>query len=169
MTMTDWKKVIPSEFSNYSRVWVYQGNRAFTADEKLKVGKVIAQYVDSWMSHGRPVKGWGTVLFDQFIVLLADDTSDKLCGSAIDSSIRFMKELESKLGIELLNRMNLGFSDGQKLFTVPMQELETALEAGEIQQETLFFNNTVSSKKELLENWIQPIKESFLANRISLN
>src|SRR5699024_5885207 len=117
----------------------------------------------------RPVKGWGTVLFDQFIVLLADDTSDKLCGSAIDSSIRFMKELESKLGLELLNRMNLGFSDGQKLFTVPMQELETALEAGEIQQETLFFNNTVSSKKELLENWIQPIKESFLANRISLN
>jgi hypothetical protein len=35
-----------------------------------------------------------------------------------------------------------------------------------IDANTLYFNNTVLTKKELLEKWIVPVKDSWLAKRL---
>lgn len=168
MINSDWKKNVPEDFSGDSRVWVYQSNRPFTEAEGERIRHQLAVYVAGWMSHNRPVKGWGTVIFDQFIVLMADDTMDRLCGSAVDASIRFVKDLEAQYGLMLMNRMNMGFVKEGALLTFPLQDVERKVLDKTITGETLFFNNAITTKYQLLDDWILPFEKSFLWKRIKV-
>ncbi len=166
MINSDWKKSVPEDFSEASRVWVYQSNRPFTEEEEKGIRRQLAFYTKNWMSHNRPVKGWATVIFDQFILLMADDTMDRLCGSAVDGSIRFIQDLEAQYGLELMNRMNLGFVKENALLIFPLDEVENRVADRTITGETLFFNNAITTKHQLLNGWILPVNKSFLWNRI---
>jgi hypothetical protein len=44
--------------------------------------------------------------------------------------------------------------------------LNEAFENKRINEDSLYFNNTVLSKKQLAENWIIPVKESWLMKKI---
>ena len=37
--------LIPQDFNNNSRVWVYQSNRAFTVNEALEIEKLLQTFV----------------------------------------------------------------------------------------------------------------------------
>jgi len=50
-----------------------------------------------------------------------------------------------------------------------MSQLEYAVENNFINAETLYFNNTVLSKKEMVEKWIIPVKDSWLGKRINFS
>lgn len=165
MINPDWKTEVPEDFSDASRVWVYQSSRPFTAGEHESILQQLTDYTGNWISHNRPVKGWGTVFFNRFIVLMADDTMDRLCGSAVDSSLRFIKELETQYDLELLNRMNMGFVKEDVLLIVPFHEVEDRVSKEVISAETPFFNNAVTTKGQFLAEWIQPFEESFLGKK----
>jgi hypothetical protein len=68
-----YQHLIPEDFSNTSRVWVYQCNRVFSLSEALTIEKILEDFTADWKSHGTPVKGFGTLFFGQFIVLMADE------------------------------------------------------------------------------------------------
>lgn len=79
------------------RVWVYQGNRLFSAQEALQLESLLAEFVGTWQSHGIPVKGYGNLLFGQFIILMADETATGVSGCSTDSSVRLIKKLKNYL------------------------------------------------------------------------
>jgi hypothetical protein len=47
--------------------------------------------------------------------------------------------------------------------------LQYGIDNGFISATTLFFNNVVQSKEELENNWIIPVKESWLAKKFSFS
>jgi len=61
---------------------------------------------------------------------------------------------------------NLAFVVKDKVQIIPRQQFSYALENNFITPDTLFFNNVVSTKKELEENWLIPIKNSWLKAKI---
>ena len=67
----------------------------------------------------------------------------------------------------MFDRQNLAFVVKDKIQLLPMNQLEYAVENNFINAETLYFNNTVLSKKEMIEKWIIPVKDSWLAKRIN--
>jgi hypothetical protein len=50
---------------------------------------------------------------------------------------------------------------------LPFSQVQYAIDKGYIDQDTLLFNNVVNDKKELLEKWLVPLSQSWLANRVS--
>ena len=50
---------------------------------------------------------------------------------------------------------------------LPLVQFKHAFENNLITSETLYFNNLVLTKKELLQKWIIPLKESWLAAKIA--
>lgn len=167
MELKNWQSCLPEGFSPETRVWIYQINRPFTGEEEGAIREQLQGFYTGWLSHDRPVKGWATVLFDQFILIMADDTMDRLCGSAVDNSIRLIKDLEHQYHISLLDRMLLAFWINNKIETIPINQVNQAVENGRITGETLFFNNAVSTKAELENNWIIPLNSSYLWKRIT--
>jgi len=49
---------------------------------------------------------------------------------------------------------------------IPRQQFSYAIENNFITPQTLFFNNVVANKKELENNWIIPVSESWLKTKI---
>jgi len=67
----------------------------------------------------------------------------------------------------MFDRQKLAFVVKDKIEVIPLNQLEYAVENNFINADTLYFNNTVLSKKEMFEKWIIPVKDSWLAKRVS--
>ncbi|HSF45566.1 MAG TPA: hypothetical protein VLA58_06125, partial [Chitinophagaceae bacterium] len=104
--------------------------------------------------------------FGQFIILMADESATGVSGCSTDSSVRLIKDIERIYNVTLFDRQLLAFVVKEKLQLLPLNQLNYAVQNGFISSETLYFNNTVLTKQELLEKWIVPVKESWLANKV---
>jgi hypothetical protein len=157
---------LPPDFTDSSRVWIYQSNRLFMISEALEMEDILQQFVSGWKSHGAPVKGYANLFFGQFIVLIADETAATVGGCSTDSSVHVIKQIGEKFKVDLFERQNLAFVVKEKIQLLPLSQLDYAIENNFITGDTLYFNNTVLTKKELEDKWIIPLKDSWLAKRI---
>jgi hypothetical protein len=164
----EYKYLLPGSFSGESRVWVYQGSRTLTLSEALEAEELINNFCEEWRSHGAEVQAYGNIFFGQFVVLMADETRAGVSGCSTDSSVRFVKELEKKFNIDFFNRTNLAFMIKDKIQLLPLSQLSYAYENNFITADTPYFNNTVLNKEQLENNWIIPVKNSWLAQRLKL-
>ena len=168
MQQLEYIHLLPPAFHDQSRVWIYQSNRLFTIGEALQIEDMLKQFTASWASHGAAVMGHADLLFGQFIVLMADETATGVSGCSTDSSVRLMKEIEKTFGVSLFDRQLLAFIVKGKVQLLPLSQLQYALQNNFINTDTLYFNNLVQSKSELMHQWIIPVKDSWLAARIRL-
>ncbi len=159
---------LPEHFSPESRIWMYQSSRELSSIETIHIKAKLEDYTSEWKAHGKAVKGFATVIFKRFILIMADESQHQVSGCSIDGSVRLLKALETELDIRLFDRHVLCFSDdkGENIHHLEMTEIETALQTKRISSETLYFNNTVQSKQEFEAKWIIPIKESWLSRFI---
>lgn len=158
---------LPEDFSANSRVWIYQSDRIFFMQEALDMEPMLQDFVAQWKSHGTPVKGFANLFFGRFIVLMADENATGVSGCSTDSSVRLVKEIEKKYNVNLFDRQMLTFYIKEKVELLPLLQLKYAIENKFITEDTLYFDNTVLTKEALENNWITPVKNTWLANKIS--
>jgi hypothetical protein len=163
----EYKHLIPEDFNASSRVWIYQSSRLFMISEALEIEEMLNNFVESWNSHGAKVKGYANLLFGQFIILMADETATGVSGCSTDSSVRLIKQVEETCKVDMFNRQNLAFVVKEKIQTIPLAQLNYAMENGFITPDTIYFNNLVLDKASLLAKWMVPVKESWLATRLT--
>ena len=164
----DYKHLLPADFAPDSRVWIYQSSRMFSLGEAIQIEDLLNHFVANWKSHGTPVKGFGTMFFGQFIVLMADEQATGVSGCSTDSSVRLIKEIEQLYKVSMFDRQNLAFVRKEKIELLPLNQLQYAVDNGFLQADTIYINNLVQTKEELEQNWLIPVKESWLAKRIKL-
>jgi hypothetical protein len=168
MESTALKDLLPQDFAPEARVWVYQSSRAFIEKEANEINEQLYQFYTQWQSHGEPVKGWAKLLFRQFIVVIADESEVMVGGCSTDSSVRVVKSIERQYDVNFFDRMMLTFLVKGKAEMLPFGQVQYAIDKGYITGDTPLFNNIVTNKKELLENWIVPLSKSWLAGRVQL-
>ncbi len=160
---------IPTDFSENSRVWVYQSSRAFIEKEANEINEQLFHFYSQWQAHGAPVKGWAKLLYRQFVVVLADETDTHVSGCSTDSSVRVIKSLERQYDVNFFDRMMITFLRKDKAEMLPFNQVQYAIDKNFIDKDTLLFNNVVETKKDLLEKWLVPLKDSWLASRVTVN
>ncbi len=161
-----YKHLLPADFSDDSKVWIYQSSRLFTISEALQTKEILNELANNWKAHGTPVKGYANLFFGQFIILMADESAAGVSGCSIDSVVRIIQQIEKQFDVELFNWQNLAFIVKDTVQVIPRQQFNYALETNFITPQTLFFNNVVSTKKELENNWIIPVNESWLKTKL---
>lgn len=162
-----YEQLLPAGFAGDSRVWIYQSSRLFSLGEALQIEEILEAFASNWKSHGTPVKGYANLFFGQFVVLMADESATGVSGCSTDSSVRLIKEIEEVFKVSMFDRQSLAFVVRDKVEMLPMQQLKYAFEKGFITKDTLYFNNLVLTKDELVTKWIVPISESWLAKRVN--
>lgn len=164
----DFKEIIPADFHDSSRVWIYQSSRLFTISEAFEIEAILKKFASEWQSHGVPVKGYANLFYGQFIILMADETATGVSGCSTDSSVRVIKQIEQQFGVNMFDRQMLAFYIKDKIQLLPLSQLNYAFENGFITADTIYFNNLVATKAALLNNWQVPVKDSWLASRVKL-
>lgn len=163
----NYQQHLPEDFHSSSRVWIYQSSRIFLISEALEIETMLQEFTDSWNSHGTPVKGYANLFFGRFLILMADETATGVSGCSTDSSVHLVKEIEQRFKVDMFNRQSLAFIVKDKLEVIPLSQLRYAFDNGFITTESLYFNNTVLSKEQLLNNWIIPVKDSWLIKQLA--
>ena len=84
-----------------------------------------------------------------------------MCGTAQDNSIKLMKQLGEELEVDFLNRMIQSYRKNGKVEIVEMNDFSTLLANNEIDENTIVYNNMVTTKIDFDNNWEVPLKNSW--------
>ncbi|PQJ81196.1 ABC transporter ATPase [Polaribacter glomeratus] len=146
---------------NNSRVWIYQAEREFNQKEIEIISAKAEEFINSWTRHGDNLKGSFTIKYNQFLVLAVDESFNTVSGCSIDSSVRFVQQLEKELQLDLMNKMNITFKDNETINLVKLSDFQQFAKDKKISLETIVFNNMVNTKEDFENNWEVPAKQSW--------
>ena len=144
-----------------SRVWIYQSSREFDEGEINEIGVKLKAFIEEWTRHGDDLKGSYEIKYNQFIVLAVDESFNQVSGCSIDASTHIFKAFEKEYQVELLNKMNTAFKDGDHINIVSLSEYQKYVKEDKIHSGTPVFNNLVQTKKELELSWEVPAERSW--------
>lgn len=161
----EYKHLLNPLFPAQSKVWVYQCSRQFSIDEALQLEDILHTFSAAWKSHGAPVKSEAYLFFGRFIIIMANEDFNAVGGCSTDSLMHFIQKIEQDFNVQLLDRTILAFVVQDKIEVLPMAQLKFAIEKGYITPDTLFFNNAVTSRQQLEDNWLIPVKNSWIQAR----
>ena len=137
-----------SEIANTSRVWIYQSDRSLSDNEVVFIQHKLLSFCNNWKSHKEHLISSYRVLYNRFIILLVDEQQQNASGCSIDSSVKVIKEIEIEFGIDLFNRTQIAFEQKGEIVTLSIPEFKKV-----VQSDTVVFNNLVTTKADLEENW----------------
>lgn len=144
-----------------ARVWIYQANRGFTNSEKNEIESHLGEFINQWTAHGSQLKAGFLVKYNRFIVIALDQSHVSASGCSIDASVHFVQTLEQKYSINLLDRMNVSFKQGEHIAYKSLKDFKKMAKDKAISKNTIVFNNLVTNKLEFLEYWEVPAGESW--------
>ncbi len=144
-----------------SRIWIYQSNREFSGEEVNVITLNTKNFIDNWTRHGDDLKGAFTIVYNRFVVIAVDENFANVSGCSIDASVRFIKQLQSELNVDLLNKLNIAFKTNDDVNSVSLNDFRSFIANDKITQDTIVFNNLVDTKADFESKWEVPAKESW--------
>ncbi|MTI41159.1 hypothetical protein [Fulvivirga lutimaris] len=144
-----------------ARVWVYQSQRALTAAEQETITKNTNAFLEQWAAHGKELKTSFEIRDDRFLIVAVDESFNHATGCSIDASVAFMKAIDAEYQLDLFDRTKIAFIFNGQIVIESLSTLKAKVENGEIPSSAVLVNNSVSSKKELDEDWKQPVLKSW--------
>lgn len=144
-----------------SRVWIYQSDREFLESEVVKISNKVEEFIEDWLGHGDQIKASFLIKYNQFIIIAADQHYNEVSGCSIDSSVKFIKELENEFQLDLTNKLNISFKYRDSINIVSMADFQKYAHQQKITSNTVVFNNMVTTKEDLSKNWEVTAKNSW--------
>ncbi|HEX8515652.1 MAG TPA: ABC transporter ATPase [Bacteroidia bacterium] len=144
-----------------ARVWVYQSNKALSADEVMAIREAGEKFISGWSAHGAALRASFDILYDRFVVIGVDEKQALASGCSIDKSVHFIKDLEQKLKLDFFDRMQVAYKDANDILACSLNEFEKLAKDNKVNEETIVFNNMVSSKTAFDKEWEVPLKQSW--------
>ncbi len=146
-----------------SRIWVYQANRSFSEDELSQLKPQIEEFLQQWTVHGKDLKAGYIIPYNRFIVIGLDQTKSQASGCSIDASVHFIQSIEKALGIDLLDKMNVSYKQGEYVAYKTLKDFKKMVKQKAVSRQTIVFNNLVNTKLEFEDFWEIPLEESWHA------
>ncbi|MFA5620594.1 MAG: ABC transporter ATPase [Weeksellaceae bacterium] len=151
-----------------SKVWIYQGNRNFTGEEINDIESVLNEFMKEWNAHGEPITADYAIPYDRFIVVAADQAVPT-SGCSEDDLSRTIRAIDTKYGLDLLNRMKVSFHLDGEISTIPLNDFKAKVRNNEIPEHANIFHNGVTTLQEFEENWEMPLEESWVKTLLKQN
>ncbi len=149
------------QFSEHSRVWIYQSDKELTDKQALGLLGLLNKFAAEWTAHNHQLKAKAEVRYNRFLILIVDESQAGASGCSIDKSVNFMKRLEQEFGINLFDRFNFAYREGNEVLSAPRHQFEELLKSGKVNSNTIVFNNLVQDLRQLETKWEVPFKDSW--------
>lgn len=149
------------QFSENSRVWVYQSDKKLTDEVVQQIQQRLNSFTAEWTAHNNQLKAKAEIRYNRFFILIVDETQAGASGCSIDKSVNFMKRLEQEFNISLFDRFNLAYRDAGEVLSLPRHDFEELLKQGTINTNTIVYNNLIQNLTELQTKWEVPFKDSW--------
>ena len=144
-----------------ARVWIYQSNRVFNNKELDSLNQILNDFTQTWTAHNQQLKAGFEIEYNRFIILNVDEQQAGASGCSIDKSVHLIQEIEKQFNVNLFDRFHIAWKENENIISGNRDEFEHQIKIGNINQETIVFNNLVSNYAQLRTNWEIPLKHSW--------
>lgn len=144
-----------------ARVWIYQSNRSFTEEELTEIKQKIEDFLVEWTVHGKQLNAGYEIRYKRFIIIGLDQEVNAASGCSIDASVHFIQSLEEEYNVDLLDKMNVSFKQGEFVAYKNLNDFRKMVKDKAVSPKTIVFNNLVNSKAEYLSDWEVSAAESW--------
>lgn len=144
-----------------SRIWIYQSNRKFSDEEIAEIENDLKSFIENWSAHGTSLEASYLLKYNRFIILAVNQEVQQATGCSIDSSVVFIQGLEQKYKVDLLDKMNVTFKNGEHIAHKSLIDFKRMAKEKAVTANTIVFNNLVNTIEEFNENWEVPAGESW--------
>ena len=154
--------LVPFEsLADSSRVWIYQANRSFTEEEIQEISNKLDVFIEKWTAHGADLKASYEIKYKRFITIALDQQLNAASGCSIDASVQFIQQLEKEYNVDLLDKMNVSYKQGEFIAYKSLTDFRKMAKQKAVSSNTIVFNNLVNNKAEYLSDWEVPASESW--------
>ena len=144
-----------------SRVWIYQANRSLTEQEMSEIREKLDQFIENWTAHGSDLHSGYKIVYKRFIIIGLNQSLNQATGCSIDASVHFIQQLEKAYNIDLMDKMNVSYKQGEFVAHKTLTEFKKMAKDRAVSKNTIVFNNLVATKAEFEEHWEVPAKDSW--------
>ena len=144
-----------------SKIWIYQSNRKFSDEEIGEIESDLQSFIENWSAHGTGLEASFQLKYNRFIIIAVNQEVQQATGCSIDSSVAFIQNLEQKYQVELLDKMNVTFKNGEHIAHKSLIDFKRMAKEKAVTANTIVFNNLVNTIEEFNENWEVPAADSW--------
>ena len=144
-----------------SKIWIYPTNRKLSDQEVDEISLVTKDFIDNWVAHDTPLQASFVIKYNRFIILAVNQEIQVATGCSIDKSVAFIQSLEQKYGIDLLDKMNVTYKQGENITHKSLIDFKKIAKEKAVTKNTIVFNNLVNTIGEWHEYWEVPASESW--------
>lgn len=149
------------ELSLDSRVWVFQSDRILSEQKQKFIDADLKEFVGKWSTHGSQMHASHVLLYNCFVVIAADEQKQAASGCSIDSFTGLFKKFGGSFNLSFFDRFAIAYKVNSDVVVASLNAFKAAIETKEVSERTIVFNNLVSTKKDLLNNWELPLNQSW--------
>ena len=144
-----------------AKVWVYPSNRKFYDTEIEGIHEKIKTFLERWKCDDENFQVSYQFLYNRFIVFFADDSTTPLEIADIDASVQFILQLQQEHKVDLLDKMNVCFKQGEYVQYKDLKDFKKLLKNKAVTGKSIVFDNLITTKEEFDAYWEGPISDSW--------
>lgn len=148
------------------KVWAYCSSKELTDEMINSISSDTQIFLDNWKAHGTPLTSSFEIRSRRFLIITVDEESYAASGCSIDKQLQFVKEVEKKYNIELLNRLLVPYKTGDRVEVVPASKVKEFYQLGQLNADTVIYNPAVGDTEELENKFEIPLKDSWLKAKV---
>lgn len=149
-----------SAVSDEARVWVYPASRKFYAQEVDEIINKLHSFVSSWKKSSMDFQASFELKYNRFIIFFAENNI-QLTNNDIDEQVAFILTLQNEYKLDLLDKMNVCFKQGEFVQYKKIKAFKKLLKEKAVSPKTIVFDNLVQSKYDFENYWEVPITDSW--------
>lgn len=150
-----------NELPDSSRIWIYQANRSFSDSELQEITTKLEEFLSAWTAHGANLNASYEIRYRRFLIIALDQQVNAATGCSIDASVNFIQQLEKDYNVDLLDKMNVSYKQGEHVAFKTLTDFRKMAKDKAVSPNTIVFNNLVNTKEEYLNDWEVPAKDSW--------
>jgi len=151
-----------NEIPTWSKLWIFPSSRKFYEQEISGLNESIEAFLNCWTNEDQLFNCAYELKYDRFIVISVDDTDISLSLKTHDALSIFIQELEKKFEVILLDKINVCYKQGEFVQYKDIVEFKKMMKEKGVSSKTIVFDNMITTKEELENNWEINIMDSWL-------
>ncbi|RXP44517.1 ABC transporter ATPase [Lutibacter sp. HS1-25] len=151
-----------NEIPAWCKLWVFPSSRKFYDQEISSITETLEAFLNSWTSNNEPIKSAYQLKYERFIIIAVDNSETSLSLKAHDQLSLFILELEKKLDVILLDKINVCYKQGEFVQYKDLIEFKKLMTNKSVSEKTIVFDNMITTKEELENDWEINITDSWL-------
>ena len=144
-----------------AKVWIYQSDSNLSSTDVELIEKEVKFFLNNWSSHNKEIESSYEIRYNRFLIIGLNENINSASGCSIDKSVNFIKNLQSILKVNFLNRLDVAYKIGNEINSISLLEFQDMIRENKLSKDSIVYNNMIDTKKLYLNSWETKIENSW--------